>query len=154
VVWALFCLALAHEGRVPSRTFVPIPQRHYYAVQALFVTPLLLLQWLVCSAISTTVARALGGSARFRETANKLGLALALPLLVLFLLPDVVVYALWGFPALGKLVRVTAPLSFAVTMSAVTASLQTLHGLSWARAFSAAALGVLAQTLLGAPLLR
>lgn len=154
VLWSVFSLVLANDGNAPSRVLVPIARQHYYVAQALFVLPLLALQWAVCSLVSFRVARALGGGGSFGATLERLGFALALPLLLLFLLPDVVCYALSGFSSLGKLVRVTGPLTFVVTLWAATRALRRVHGLSRSRALAAACAGVLAQAALGAPFLR
>lgn len=153
-LWSVFSLVLASQGHAPSRVLVPIAREHYYAAQALFVLPLLALQWAVCSLVSFRSARALGGAGSFDETLRLLGFALGLPLLLLFLLPDVVCYALSGFASLGKLVRVTAPLTFVVSTWAAARGLRRVHGLSRLRALAAASVGVLAQAALGAPLLR
>ncbi len=152
--WAVLCALLARDGHMPSRTLVPIARETYYAAQASFVIPLLILLWLLCSLLTTAAARALGGRGRFVATANGLGFALGLPLLVLFLLPDLVVYATHGFAALRFLLRVTAPLSFLTTLWLATVAVRASQQLGRGRAFLAAAAGVLAQAALGGILLR
>lgn len=148
-VWALFCAWLWSAGHAPSRTFVPIPRELYYAAQALFVIPLLLMQW----KLATWLAARLGGSVP-KVLASGMAEALAVPLLVLFLLPDLVSYGLFGFGSLGKLVRVTAPLSFVVSLALGTIAVARASGRSYPRSAGAALAALLAQALLGAPILR
>ena len=154
LVWALFCVALAGGGHAPSRVFVPIPRHVYFAAQAAFVVPLLALQWKLCSWVVERTSRALGGRAEGTELADDLAQALAWPLLVCFLLPDVIAYELRGFAALGMLVRFTAPLTLLATLAAATHAVRRQHALSLPRAFLAGAAGVFAQLLAGSPLLR
>jgi hypothetical protein len=153
-LWALFCLLLARAGHAPSRVLVPLPRESYYLAQALFVLPLMLLSWLLCALVAVWVGRALGGSGRFRAALNTLGLSLALPLMALFLLPDMLAYAAFGFSALGPLVRVTAPLSFVATLALAALAMHVSHALPRGRAFAAGAAGVFAQAALGGLLLR
>lgn len=152
--WAVLCLVLAADGHAPSVTLVPIPREHYYLAQAAFVLPLLLAQWGLCVAATQTVAKALGGRGEVVPTANGLGLALAAPLLLLFLLPDAVAYAVGGFAWLGPLVRVTSPLAFVATIGVATVVVRVGHGLARGRAFVAALAGVVVQAALGGVLLR
>lgn len=152
--WALLCALLAAAGHAPSFTVLPIPRETYYRVQAIAVVPILLGLWALCAAVASRVAHALGGSGDALRAAGPLGLALGGPLLGAFLLPDLVVYLTAGFAALAPLVRVTAPLSFALTLLAATFAVATSHGLPRGRAFVAAAAGVIAQAALGAVILR
>jgi hypothetical protein len=152
LAWALFCLMLHFAGQAPTVTLLPIER--YYLAQAVFVVPLLYLLWALCSLVSHRVARALGGSGSTKATANALGVALAAPLLALFLLPDAAAYATLGFDALAALVRFTAPLSLAATLWLGTLAVRSAHDLSRARSFAAAAAGVIAQAAIGGVLLR
>jgi hypothetical protein len=145
---------LAAGGHEPAVTLVPIPRADYYAAQALFVVPVLLALWTLCAAVAYRLARALGGTGSFGGTANAIGIALALPLAVLFLVPDFVAYGLAGFDALGLVVRVTAPLSFAATLWLATIAVGVACSVTGWRAFVAAAAGGIAQALVGGILLR
>jgi hypothetical protein len=153
-VWALFCWWLARAGHAPSRTLVPIPREHYYFAQAGFIVPLLLLQWALLSIVSTRVSRALGGSASVAASAAALASALYAPLIGLFLLPDLLVYVCFGFTALAKLFRFTAPLSFAATLYLATRQLARVQQLTTSRALLAALAGVFVQAFVGGLLLR
>jgi hypothetical protein len=153
-VWAILCGLLAAGGHAPSVTLLPIPRERYYLAQALFVVPVLLAQWALCAALAHAAARALGGRGALPATANALGLALAVPLLVIFLVPDLVAYLSMGFAALGPLVRVTAPLALIGSLVLATAAVRSTHALGTGRALAAAAAGVLAQAAAGGVFLR
>jgi hypothetical protein len=154
LAWAAFCLQLAGDAHAPSRVLVPIARQDYYRAQALFVVPVLFVSWALCAVVSAWVARGARGAGAGAPSAGPIGVALAAPLLVLFLGPDAVAYALHGFGALGKVVRVTAPLALVATIALIARVLRATHQVSRRRAWAAAAAGVIAQALLGAPLLR
>jgi hypothetical protein len=145
---------LASRGHAPSRIWLPIAPDRYYLAQALFVLPLLWLQWRLCVRVSHGIARRLGGTGTLKAAANALGVALAGPLIALLLLPDLLAFLLFGFSALGPLIRVSAPVAALATLGLATAALQRSHGLPRVKALLAASAGVLAQSLLGAGLLR
>lgn len=152
--WALLCGLLALGDHMPSRGAWGIPREQHYWAQALFVTPLLLVQWLCCAAVVWCV---LGGARRgvgFAQVAGRLGPALAWPLCALVLLPDLIGYLIAGFEALARLVRITGGLCLVTSMLLVARSLRVLGGVTRARAGVASALGVIAQALLGAVWLR
>jgi hypothetical protein len=153
-IWACLCLILYRAGHAPSRTLVPIARADYYLYQACFVVPLLLAQWCLASAVARRIARALGGSGEARQLTDQIAPALALPLILLFLAPDLLTYAWLGFSALAKLVRITAPLSFLGSVWLGTRAVRRTQGLRGGRALLAAFLAVLAQSLVGGVLLR
>jgi hypothetical protein len=148
-LWALFCAWLWSAGHAPSRTLVPIPRELYYAAQALFVMPLLIAQW----KLATWVGARFGRSST-DALSDGMSQALFAPLLVLLLLPDVVSYAYFGFASLGPLVRVTAPLTFCASLVLATHHVARASGRPYARCVGVAFGALLAQALLGAPLLR
>jgi hypothetical protein len=152
--WALLCAALAIAGHSPSVAVVPIPREHYYAAQAVFVVPLLLVSWLLCSTIAERVGRFLGGQGGFVPAANGIAPALALPLIVVFVVPDAIAWALLGFDGLGAVVRVTGPLSFLAMLVLATMAVRAASSLSYGRAFVAAFAGVFVQGALAGVLLR
>lgn len=154
LVWAALSAMLAADGRAPTVTLLPIPRERYYAAQALFVVPVLLGQWWLASQVSWRSARRLGGAGTWPQTLGPMGGALAVPLVVCFLLPDLVVYLSAGFQALGAVVRFTAPLSLLGAVALATGVVRRVHGLAWARALGAALAGVLAQAAAGGLFLR
>lgn len=154
LVWAALCAVLAADGRAPTVALLPIPHDRYYAAQALFVVPVLLGQWWLASQVSWRIARRLGGTGSWAGTLGPMGWALALPLLVFFLLPDLVVYLAAGFEGLGRIVRFTAPTSLFGAVVLATRVMRRVHGLGWGRAWAAGFAGVLAQAVLGGVFLR
>ena len=108
VAWALLCGTLYIAGHQPSVVLWPALRQHYYLLQALFVTPLLLAMW----QLGAKVAALLSGTAPDSRPALRavFGYVLGAPLLWLLLLPDAVAYALVGHAGMGKLLRYYAPL--------------------------------------------
>jgi hypothetical protein len=149
-VWAVLCLMLAAAGHGPSVTLLPIARGDYYRVQALFVVPLVALQWIV----SAVIAHRVGRTESLRATASGLGPALAGPLLFLFVLPDLIAYQLAGFAALGTVVRVTGPLMLAAAVGLSTMALRAAGAPSGGRAFWAANVGVIVPAAFSGTFLR
>ena len=87
LVWAAFCLALDAQGHEPTRA--PLPR--WYRLQAALLVPWLLL----AGELYARLAVRLGA-----PEADPLRWNLGLPLLVAFVLPDILVWQLWGFDAL------------------------------------------------------
>lgn len=154
VVWSLFCTLLARAGHAPSFTLLPLARDQHYAVQALLTVPLLLAQWRLCLFVVERLTRDQAVRAERELLGARISAAMGGPLLALFLLPDVITYAVAGFAALGTLVRFTAPLSFMATVALVTRAVRRERGVTQGRALVAALAGVLAQALAGAPFLR
>jgi hypothetical protein len=152
--WALFCLLLWSGGHAPSRVLLPLPRESYYLFQAAVVIPVLFGSWWLASRVAHRVATALGGSGTLPDCAEGLALSLAPPIALLVVVPDVVVYLAWGFGALGRLIRVTAPLSGVLTLVLATRAMRRAHALGSGRAFVAGAAGVVTQALLGGAVLR
>lgn len=133
---------------------MPIAREDYYFWQSLFVVPLLLGVWLLAAWAAQAVARKLGGYGRYLGTANVLGLAFGLPLVLVLIVPDLVVYESLGFSALGRLIRVTAPVSFVLTICLATIGVRAAHGLATGKALAVAWVFVLTQALVGGVFLR
>lgn len=146
---------LAHEGEAPSGPLLlPIPRESYYAWEAVFVLPVRLAMAGTFALAAHQSAKRLGGTGSLGETFDRGAFALALPFLLLWWLPDVVLYATGGFDALSRAVRLLAPLSSLVTAALSVRALRAAHDLSLGRATLAALAGLIAQALVGAPLLR
>lgn len=139
---------------MPSKVLLPIAREGYYGRQAVFVLPLLTLLWLLSATLTSVIARTWSGAYHTKTTANGMGIALGVPLLFLFLLPDLIAYAVFGFSSLRVLVRFTAPLSFIASVLLATRMTRTTHGLSTRKALVAGALGVLGQAIVGGVFLR
>ena len=145
---------LGLAGHAPSVALVPIPRDRYYVAQAAFVIPLLFAQWWICAAVARALAARMGGHGTLERTAAGLAPALGLPLLVVFIVPDAIAYLAFGFAALGRVVRVTAPLALLASIAWTTWAVRKTERLRGGRAFVAAAAGVLAQALAGGVFLR
>ena len=152
-VWAGFSGLLHLGGHAPSVTLVPIPPERYYLAQAGFAVPLWLALWAVAARVSGIAATALGG-ARSPWPGAVMGYALASPMIGLFLLPDILVYLVAGHDALGAAMKYYAPIAPLAAWALATVGLERRFELSRGRAVLAAFAGLLAQALLGAPLLR
>lgn len=154
VAWGALCVGLHLGGHAPSFTLLPIPSEFWYLSQAVYVTPVLIGQWLLMSVVAHGLARAVGGEGTLRRLLGGAGLAQALPLALLFLLPDAVVYAALGFDAIAPAMRFYAPLSAATTLALLTFAVSASHRLSEGRALVAALVAFLVQAAAGAPVLR
>jgi hypothetical protein len=152
--WALLCLVLALGGHAPSVVLLPIPRDSYYMAQAAFVVPLSFALWGICSVVAQQVARKLGGSGRLEPTARGMAFALAAPILLAIVIPDLIIYGAFGFSALARAVRVTAPLAAIASVLLAMRAVRVQHALSRPRALVSGALGVLAQAAIGGIFLR
>jgi hypothetical protein len=151
-VYAGFSLALAVAGHRPSFTLVPLP--HYYGCQAVFVIPWLWLLWRVCARVAHGLARRLGGRDDPKATLALAGPAYAVPLVWLFLVPDLVVYGLWGHAAMGTALRYYAAFAPLASIALLALGLARAHGLTAGRALGAALGAYVCQALIGTVLLR
>ncbi len=153
--YAAFSVALAISGAAPKRVLLPVSVDHYYAIQAVFVGPLFvaliaLHTKIVCSILSRG-ARAPTG---FGEAYLILGNAYAWPFLALFVVPDALVFALWGFGALAKAMKFYSPVALVVILTLSTIRSRELFGVTTARALGAVFVGLIVQAMLGGLLLR
>lgn len=153
-LWALLCVLLGAGGHAPSVTLLPIPKRHYYFAQAAFVIPLLLLLWLLCVNVARRVAGWWGGQGNERELSDKMAISLAVPIVILVVLVDLVVYLAFGFDALGRAVRVTAPLAALASVALATHAIRSAYALSLGRALVAALVAIVTQAVVGGVALR
>lgn len=153
--WAAFTAVLAAGDHVPSGPpLLPIAPESYYAWQVLFVAPVRFAMFGALAASAHLLARALGGEGSAKQTMLVAGLSMAVPSVVLWLVPDAIVYAAAGFEALAVGMRYYVPLSVLWTVVLVTAGTRAVHGLSLGRAVVVALVGLLAHALVGAPFLR
>jgi hypothetical protein len=154
LAWAALSAMLYADGHVPRVTSVPIRRTDYYLWQALFVVPLLICLWLVLGLTSHGVSRLLGGPNRLRSALSVLAFTYAVPVLVLFVLPDALIYALFGFETLGRAMRFYASLAPLATLALTALGIHIVYDLGLWRASAAALVGLVMQALPGALLLR
>lgn len=155
LLWALFLLVLAFRGHAPSGPLVlPMLREGYYGWEAAFVVPLQLFMWWVMAVVLHALSRWAGGTGTPSLSRAVAGLSVAVPYVLVWLVPDALVYAVGGFDALGPLMRVTAPLCFLWALVLATLGVRAVHGVSAGRAFGIALVSLIVYVAIGAPLLR
>lgn len=155
LAYAAFSVALAIGRAAPKRALLPIPLEHYYAVQAGFVAPL----FAVLTALHTAVVRHVAterarAHRAFGDSWVVLGNAYAWPLLALFVVPDALVFSLFGFDALAPAMRWYGPAAMVGVLVLSTLRAREHLSMSGGRAFGAALLGLVVQALVGGLFLR
>lgn len=153
VSYAVFSFLLQRAGASARAVWLPIAPESYYGAQALFVAPL----FVGLAAIFTLVTRAVAAPRQevsFRDAFESLAPAYAWPILLAFVLPDLVAFHVVGFAGLGKAMRLYAPLMPVLVMIATTIRARALFGVSQVRAFAATFAGLVAQGVVGASVLR
>lgn len=151
VLYAGFSLALFIQGISPRAVLLPIAPRSYYLAQTLFVGPLFILLAYVFSRVVRATAGLEGAPA---ETFDALAPRYAWPIVVLFLIPDLLVFLLFGHAALAPAMRYYAPLAPLVIIVATTAWLRHQRSVGLLRAIAASLAGLFVQGAMGAPFLR
>ena len=146
---------LAVGGHVPGATHgLPFSAASYYGWATLYVAPLCVGLWVILARVAHAAARRMGGTASPAETLAALAPAFGFPLALLFVLPDLVVLEVWGHAALAPAMRFYAPVAVLVVWVGCARQVSRAHHLSPARGLGAATLGLLAQALPAAFLLR
>lgn len=152
LVYAGFSLLLYARGVAPRAVWLPVAPSDYYLAQAFFVLPLF---WLLAY-VFAIVVRACAGvrSHSLEKTFGALAPRYALPIVVLFLLPDLVVFLAFGHAALAPAMKFYGPLAPIAIIGWTTHWLHRHANVGLGRALFASFIGLVAQTLLGAPVLR
>ncbi len=155
VAHATLLAILAADGHRPSfAAGLPVAAESYYRVASIYVIPLYFVLWIIAAAASHRAARAFGGGGSWRDALAALGPAFALPPLLLFVVPDLIVYVFAGHGALVAAMRWYAPLAPITVLLLSGRALRGVYGLRRLHALVAAFTGFLAQALLAAWLLR
>jgi hypothetical protein len=113
VVYSSFVLWMYLAGHQPSFTGNPIPAADYYLWQAGFLPVWLPLAWVVSASAVFGLARLGASGGSWRATAAPLGFALGVPLVFAYLLPEMLVFGIFGHDALVAAMRVTGPVALA-----------------------------------------
>lgn len=152
-VYAVFSFLLYRADIEPRAVLLPIDPKRYYLAQTFFVGPLMALLAFVFSYVIYVVA-APSITVRQSDMFRWFAPVYAWPLLLLFVVPDLVVFLVLGHGSLAKAMRLYAPL--APIVIAVVAMRQARVHLEAGRlrAVAAAILGLLVQGALGAIVLR
>ena len=112
LVHGLFSLVLYGDGHQPSFPSPLIPVQDHYLYQAVLTIPTYLLLWVCMFLTAHEALRRLGGKASRATSALLSGYCLAVPILILFLIPDLIGYWFGGFELLPKILRFSAPVTF------------------------------------------
>jgi len=153
-LYAAFSRLLHAGGHAPKVTLVPIPKEQYYLWQSLFIVPLFVALWLIYGLVAHALSRLAGGRASLGASLAVLGVAYAVPLACLFVIPDLIVYLAFGHAALAKAMRFYAPLAMIACVTLSALALMEAHQLSRPRAIAIALAGLVVQGALGGVLLR
>ena len=154
LAWSVLSAILWADGAPARAVLLPVEPRAYYGAQAIFVGPWLALLGSLFALVAGAVARALGGVATLRATWSSLVPVWALPLLLLFVVPDLVVVLALGREHLPRAMRFYAPLAPIVITVLATRRLRALHVVTTPRAITAVLVGLVVQAVVGALLLR
>lgn len=153
--WAALAAALAAGGHRPSMTRgLPVAADDYYAIAALYLAPLWVGLTALTAAVAHAVARGLGGHGVMPASLGAIGAAYALPLWLVFVLPDVAVFALAGHAALGVAMRITGPIALGWVTVRTVQAIGAVHGIGRGRALIAALVAAVAQAVPAALLVR
>lgn len=152
IVWTLFTAALYMGGWWPSRGIGLWSRIDHYLYQCFVLAPALAMAWWIYAQVASRVVGATGPAAR--AIAHAWGPAFSAPVLVAYLLPDIVVFYTLGFDALRFVARV-APLVVLLWTGALgIIALRQATACSWGRAAAAHALAFIAHSVPLALLIR
>lgn len=142
LAWAALCLGLDAAGHAPTRA--PLPR--WYLLQALLVVP-----WMqLAGALQGAVTSRLAGT----DLRGPLGVALGLPILIGFVLPDALIWGFWGFAALWPAMLGTGALTVCWSVGASLTLTRARTGLPWPSCLVRVLPGWLAQAVFASLLLR
>ncbi|MRG95752.1 hypothetical protein [Polyangium spumosum] len=153
----LFSLLLYLSGHAPRFGLPGLDPGRHYLFQALFAVPLYLVLFWIGGGVAHALARRLsasGGAGSRGASLAVFGVSYAAPMMLLFLLPDIVVHLAFGFSAIGKAMRYYAPLAAIGCLILGTMGLSRAHHLPTRTALLSAFVGFLTQAVVGALFLR
>ena len=155
LLFAAFDVWLYLDGHQPSFTGNGIGAEHYYLWQAVFLTPLMFIGWLLFGGVAHATAQKLGdGDGDLSATAARLGRFYGASIGLLYVLPDIIAYAIGGFDALAPVMKVTTPLCFFALVTLSTWSVHASHEISWPGAVVSVFSGLIVQGVAVTPWLR
>jgi len=89
VGYAMTIAGIAWSGGTPSTPWLAIPPTEYFKWEALFVTPVTVLCWILAAGVMHLLSKLFQGQGSFEDTLALLGFAIAIPTLV-SLIPDAI----------------------------------------------------------------
>lgn len=147
---AAFSFLLYANDYMPSFTGNGLNRREYYLYQAGFVVPLMVGCWLLYVAISHFVARLFGGKGSARALMGALGLSWSVPVLLAYVVPELVVYFSRGFDHLSTGLKYYGPLCVLWGLILGVLAVKEVERIGTAGAVIAAVLGFGVQGALAA----
>ncbi len=123
------CLRLYADGQAPSFVGWPIDPRRYYLIEAILLPALMPALWWVACRVAGRIA---GVSAD--RLAAPLARALAIPTLLLLVLPDALAYGLGGMAGLTAAARFIGPLLLVVLLVSAASAVRRVAPERGARA--------------------
>ncbi len=154
VVHAFFSLTLHLAGHAPRMGIPGFGRENHYLWQAIFVVPLYFALFWIGGLVAHGVARRFSGSGTRDASLAVFGVAYAVPMIVLFLVPDIIVFEVFGFAAIGKAMRWYAPVAAISCVWLGAVGFSRAHEISAGRASLAAIAGFFAQAIVGGAFLR
>ncbi len=151
---AAFSLLLHLAGHAPRMGIPRLGRENHYLWQASFVIPLYVVLFWIGGLVTHFVARRFSGSGSRDSSLAVFGVAYAVPMTLLFLVPDVAVFLAFGFGAIGKAMRWYAPVAALACLWLGAVGLSRAHRIGTGRAAIAVFAGFVAQALVGGPFLR
>lgn len=153
--WAALYHWLFISGHRPSQMRgLLLAGPDYYGQMRWLIAPVLVGCWLLMSAAAVTVSRRLKGAPDPAGLTRALAVAYALPLLLLLVLPDLLVFALAGFEGLGRALPFYAAAAPLAQIALATRALRRHTQLSRGRSLAAATIAFITQTIPFAMLVR
>jgi hypothetical protein len=135
-LWAIGFTGAAHgafsfllhvDAHTPSFPSLFIPQASHYFWQAILAIPAYFLFWILFSITAHLTLKRVTGVSTWNGTASVTAFALAAPILLIFLLPDLLLYLVAGFDALPQLLRISAPATVFWILWLWVAGIRWLH---------------------------
>jgi hypothetical protein len=154
LLWAVFCFCLYALGYVTPAPHPFLAPEKLFLWQSLYVIPVLWMMWRTFAWVGHAISAPTDGPDSREQTRTAIGLAFALPLAGLFLVPDILAFLIRGFDNMLPAMAVYVPISLMVTWVLAASALRGVHGIGWPRALAAGLAGLVAAWLVGGVVLR
>jgi hypothetical protein len=92
LLYSVLALILYLHGGQPSALWLAIPSEMFYLWEPVYLTPLMMVLWILFSAVAHLVSGHQGGRGCFETTLAVLGFAETVAFTILFLVPDILVF--------------------------------------------------------------
>lgn len=154
VLHAGFSLALHLAGHTPKMGIPGLGRENHYLFQSIFIIPLYFVLFWIGGRVAHATARRLSGTGSREASLAMFGIAYAVPMIFLFIIPDILVFLLWGFGAIAKAMRYYAPLAAITCVGLGTVGFSRAHELAPGRAALAVFVAFVVQAAVGGIFLR